>query len=66
MRIGVGDGVAERLTGAWMMGKNTGRREPAREQVSRLAYSLYERRGRADGHDLEDWLQAEAELTQHR
>jgi hypothetical protein len=30
------------------------------------AYELYERRGRADGCDLEDWLQAEAELLSER
>jgi predicted small metal-binding protein len=27
------------------------------------AYELYEQRGRQDGHDLEDWFQAEAELA---
>jgi hypothetical protein len=27
------------------------------------AYELYERRGKGDGHALDDWLQAEAELT---
>jgi HSP20 family molecular chaperone IbpA len=31
--------------------------------VRRLAYSLYCQRGRADGHDAEDWRQAEARLT---
>lgn len=37
---------------------------PARddEAVRRLAYAFYEERGRADGHDLEDWLKAEAAL----
>jgi HSP20 family molecular chaperone IbpA len=30
--------------------------------VARRAYELYESRGRRDGHDLEDWLRAEAEL----
>jgi Protein of unknown function (DUF2934) len=25
---------------------------------------LFEERGRSDGHDLEDWLQAEAEVLQ--
>jgi Protein of unknown function (DUF2934) len=33
------------------------------EQIRRRAYELYEARGREDGHDLEDWLQAEAEIT---
>ncbi len=37
----------------------------AREAVIRLhAYGLWERRGRSDGQAMEDWLQAEAELTQ--
>jgi len=34
------------------------------EQIRRRAYELYEQRGREDGHDVEDWLQAESELTQ--
>jgi HSP20 family protein len=32
------------------------------EVVARRAYELFEGRGRQDGHDLEDWLQAETEL----
>jgi hypothetical protein len=32
------------------------------ERVRGRAYELYERRGRQDGHDLEDWLQAESEI----
>ena len=30
--------------------------------VAELAYGLYEQRGREDGHDLDDWLQAESRL----
>lgn len=30
------------------------------------AYELYEKRGRQDGHALDDWLQAEAELTERK
>jgi Protein of unknown function (DUF2934) len=33
------------------------------EEIRRHAYELYEERGREDGHDLDDWLQAEAEIT---
>ncbi len=33
-----------------------------RDAVARLAYELYEQRGRVDGRDYEDWLQAEAVL----
>ncbi len=29
------------------------------DEVARVAYELYEKRGRIHGHDLEDWLQAE-------
>jgi Protein of unknown function (DUF2934) len=36
------------------------------EQISRRAYELYERRGREHGHEVEDWLQAEAELAEER
>jgi|HubBroStandDraft_6_1064221.scaffolds.fasta_scaffold376640_2 hypothetical protein len=33
------------------------------EEISARAYELYVGRGRENGHDLEDWLQAEAEVT---
>jgi hypothetical protein len=37
--------------------------EPMLEHEIRIrAYDLYEQRGKLDGHALEDWLQAEAEL----
>jgi len=31
-------------------------------QVRRRAYELYEERGKVDGFEVEDWLQAEAEF----
>jgi len=33
------------------------------EQIRTRAYALYEARGREEGHDLENWLEAEAEIT---
>jgi hypothetical protein len=36
------------------------------EQIRRRAFALYELRGRGDGHDRDDWLQAESELAQLR
>ena len=36
--------------------------EELQKQVARIAFQLYEARGREDGHDLEDWLRAEAVL----
>jgi DUF2934 family protein len=37
--------------------------EAIAEQIRCRAYELYEERGREDGHDLEDWLRAEAEVA---
>jgi Protein of unknown function (DUF2934) len=36
------------------------------EQVRCRAYEIYEQRGREEGHDLDDWLQAESELVHQR
>jgi hypothetical protein len=36
---------------------------PDHQQVLIRAYELYRQRGGEDGHDVEDWLQAEAEIT---
>jgi hypothetical protein len=36
------------------------------EKVRRRAFELYELRGREDGHELDDWLQAESEIVQLR
>jgi len=34
------------------------------EDITRVhAYQFYEERGGEDGHDLEDWLRAEAEIA---
>jgi len=35
---------------------------PIDQQIQQRAYELYEQRGRTDGHDLDDWLQAECEI----
>jgi hypothetical protein len=34
------------------------------EEIAQRAYALYEARGREDGHDLDDWLEAERELLE--
>ena len=52
--------------------KDTSKKEPAsivtdpklEEEIRRQAYTLYEQRGREDGHDIDDWLRAEAEISQ--
>jgi uncharacterized protein YbjT (DUF2867 family) len=60
------DVVAADITGERSMGKDTGRHfSPTREEIAQLAFSLYESRGRQDGHDVEDWVRAEQELVRH-
>ncbi|WHZ27749.1 MAG: hypothetical protein OJF51_002546 [Nitrospira sp.] len=36
--------------------------EDVRGRIAVLAFQLYEQRGRRDGHDVEDWLQAEQRI----
>jgi len=36
--------------------------DDVQERVRLRAYELFEQRGREDGHDLEDWMQAESEI----
>ena len=49
-----------------MTTKYTGGRDyPTREEIAGLAHHFYEMHGRRDGHDVEDWLAAERELTHH-
>jgi Protein of unknown function (DUF2934) len=35
----------------------------AHDRIARLAYELYEQRGRQEGRALEDWLNAELQLV---
>ncbi len=35
-------------------------------EIQSRAYELYEQRGKENGHELDDWLQAEAEVLQMR
>lgn len=37
---------------------------PTREEIELRAYQIYVERGGAQGHDLDDWLQAERELNE--
>ena len=41
----------------------TGSEAVAEEEIRRRAYELYEERGREGGHELDDWLRAEAEIN---
>ena len=35
---------------------------PTTEEIAQRAYEIFVARGEQPGHDLDDWLQAEAEL----
>jgi len=37
-----------------------------KDDVARRAYELFLARGRVDGHDVEDWLEAERQLAARR
>jgi uncharacterized protein YndB with AHSA1/START domain len=37
---------------------------PTQEEIAERAYELYLKRGKAPGHELENWLQAEKELSE--
>lgn len=39
-----------------------GRAQEIHESIARRAYAIYEGRGHIDGHDKEDWLQAQSEV----
>ena len=53
-------------TGERGMEKYPGRRSsPTHDEIAQLALSLYESRGRQDGHHIEDWLRAGQELVRH-
>ena len=36
------------------------------EAIRTRAYQLYEERGRESGHELDDWVRAEEEVTQRK
>ena len=35
------------------------RKKGIHDEIARVAYELYEKKGMVHGHDLEDWLEAE-------
>ena len=39
------------------------RQERSRDGIARRAYEIYVQRGGQNGHDVEDWLKAEKEIS---
>ena len=37
--------------------------KPTREEIARRAYEIFEQSGRVPGRDMQNWLQAEAQLN---
>jgi DUF2934 family protein len=35
---------------------------PSHEEIARVAYTIFEKKGRVPGRDLENWLEAESQL----
>ncbi len=40
--------------------------KPSHEEIAQRARAIYEQKGRIPGHDLENWLEAEAQLMAGR
>jgi len=41
----------------------TGDPQGLKSEIRQRAFELYQERGREDGHELDDWLRAEEEIT---
>jgi len=46
--------------------KTTNGNGPTHEEIAQRAYEIFEKSGRAPGHDLENWLAAETQLAGRR
>jgi hypothetical protein len=55
--------MPDKLTSVSIAKTEEGSLELTEELIRVRAYHFYEERGCEDGHDLEDWLQAEAEIA---
>ena len=54
--------MSQETTGVSLAG-GTSHRQGLENQIGRRAQELYEARGREEGHELDDWLRAEEEIT---
>jgi hypothetical protein len=45
------------------MKARTSNHKPTHDQIAQRAYALFEQSGRVPGHDQENWLRAERELS---
>ena len=61
----IADVVAAGTSGERVTERNSDRFYPTHDEIALLAYSVYESRGRQEGHQMEDWLRAEQQLVDH-
>ncbi len=54
--------VLEIQSAATKRGTEIDPKSESAESIRKRAYELYEQRGHIDGYELEDWLQAQAEV----
>lgn len=52
--------------GGGASGDQSNPHSPTYDEIAEAAYQRYLRRGRSDGQDFEDWLEAERELKTRR
>ena len=52
----------QNVSGSSSIAEQRNKNGPTSGEIRRRAYDIYAERGRIDGLDLEDWLQAEREL----
>jgi hypothetical protein len=55
--------MKQRQTAPHRKKQSTESLDALRERIRQRAYALYELRGKEDGRDFDDWLQAESEVT---
>jgi hypothetical protein len=66
MKLFLCNSAIDRSTVEALLNERTGEMgRPTRQEVARLAFEFYERRSRADGNDVDDWLRAESVLRHH-
>ena len=65
VRLQIAQGVPrEQPKGSISMSENKTETTPTRDDVAQKAYALYVKEGRPQGHEIRNWLDAEAQMAQ--
>ena len=60
------EGNTRRISLEEAPGSSPADEQPVYEEIAKFAYELYQKRGKADGNDLEDWFEAEKILRERK